>query len=429
MTKIHIANGRIIDPVNQIDQIGSVYIADGKIQTVINCPADFTADINIDATHSIVCPGFIDLSVRLKNRDLAHQGIIQSETMSAACAGVTGLCLFPDTHPIIDTQAVTELMVDEAKKANYSQVYPIAALTQQLAGTELSAMATLKQAGCLAVSNANESLANLLVLRRAMEYASSHDLLIMHHPEEFSLSNKGCVHEGIFSTQYGLTGIPAISESIAIAQCLELVKLTDCRLHFSQISCKSAVIQIQHAKKYGLNISADVAIHQLHLTQNEIEPFNSFYHVLPPFRTKEDQQTLKQGLADGTIDVLCSDHQPHDIDAKLGAFPETKPGVSSLETLLPLMLSLVKDNVINLSQGIACMTQNPAKILNIQSGALTVGFKADICIFNPHINWQVNQQNWQSAGQNTPFWGDTLIGHVTHTLQAGKLIYTRPRSR
>lgn len=423
MSKIQITNGHIIDPANDINQIGPLYIAAGKILSVIESPADFTADITIDATNNIVCPGFIDLSVRLRDLGQSYKGTLQSETAAAASAGVTRLCLPPDTQPVIDTTAVTELIYDKAKKANYNRVYPIAALTDRLVGTELSSMATLKQAGCIAVSNANAPLASLLVLRRAMEYASGHDLLVIHHPEETSLNNNGCVHEGFFSTRYGLPGIPEASESIAVAQCLELAKLTGCRLHFSQISCKSAVIKIQQAQKYGLAITADVAIHQLHLTENDIVPFNSHYHVLPPFRTDKDLQQLKEGLANGTINVICSDHQPHDLDAKLGAFPETEPGIASLETILPLMLRLVEDNTLTLPQGIACLSQNPSKILRMQSGALTPSFNADICIFNPHIHWVVNQKNWKSAGQNTPFWGTTFKGRVTHTLQSGKIIY------
>jgi dihydroorotase len=424
MSKIHIANGHIIDPTNNIDEIGSLYIVDGKVLSILNQIPDFSADITIDATDNIVCPGFIDLSVRLRDPGQTYKSTLQSETIAAASTGVTTLCLPPDTQPVIDTQAVAEMIHDKAEKAHYSQVYPIAALTQQLAGQELASMAALKQAGCVAVSNANAPLANLLVLRRAMEYASSHDLLVMLHPEEPSLSNNGCVHEGFFSTRYGLPGIPEASESIAVAQYLELARLTDCRLHFSQISCKSAVIKIQQAKKYGLNISADVAIHQLHLTEDDIEPFNSSYHVLPPFRTGKDLQKLREGLANGTINAICSDHQPHDLDAKLGAFPETEPGIASLETLLPLMLRLVDDKSLTLSQGIACLSQNPASILGIKSGALSPTFKADICIFNRHLDWKVNQHNWKSSGLNTPYWGKTFKGRVTHTLQSGKIIYS-----
>ena len=424
MSKIHITNGHIIDPANNIDQSGSIYIAEGKILSVINPPDDFTADKVIDAANNIVCPGFIDLSVRLRDPGQSYKGTIQSETTAAASAGVTSLCLPPDTSPTIDTQAVVELINDKSEKAGYTQVYPIGALTQKLAGAELGSMAALKNAGCIAVSNATAPLASLRVLRRAMEYASSHDLLVMYHPDVPSLSYQGCVHEGAFATRYGLPGIPDAAESIAVAQCLDLAELTGCRLHFSQISCKRSAIKIQQARKYGLRVSADVAIHQLHLTENDIEPFNSVYHVLPPFRTKQDRQHLRESLANETIGAICSDHQPHDLDAKLGAFPETEPGISSLETLLPLMLDLVQDKAITLTQGIAAITQKPAKILEIQKGALTPGFAADLCIFNPTLNWTVNHDSWKSAGHNTPFWGKTLKGRVTHTIQSGKIIYS-----
>lgn len=424
MAKIHISNGHLIDPSNKIDHIGSVYIADGRILSVKDQLVGFTADIVIDATNNIVCPGFIDLSVRLRDPGQSYKGTIHSETLAAASAGVTSLCLPPDTCPVIDSQAVVELIHDKSEKASYSHVIPIGALTQALEGNELSSMAALKQAGCIAVSNASAPFSSLLVLRRAMEYASSHDLLVMYHPDEPSLNNNGCAHEGAFATRYGLPGIPYAAESIAVAQCLELAELTGCRLHFSQISCMRSAIKIQQAKKYGLNVSADVAIHQLHLTENDIEPFNSVYHVLPPFRTAKDKHHLRSSVANGTIDIICSDHQPHDLDAKLGAFPETEPGISSLETLLPLMLRLVKENEITLSQGISALTQNPANILKIQQGALTPGFLADICIFNPALNWEVNHKNWKSTGRNTPFWGKTLEGRVMHTIQSGRIIYS-----
>ena len=425
--KILIENGRVIDPANNIDQIASISVADGKILAVDTQAlviSDFTADIIIDASNQIVCPGFIDLSVRLREPGQSYKGTISSETKAAASAGITSLCLPPDTSPAIDSQAVVELINDKSEKASYSKVFPIGALTHNLAGTELSSMAALKEAGCIAVSNANKPLSNLLVLRRAMEYASSHDLLVIYHPDEPSLSNQGCAHEGAFATRYGLPSIPEASESIAVAQCLELAELTGCRLHFSQISSKRSAIKIQQAKKYGLKVTADVAIHQLHLTENDIEPFNSSYHVLPPFRTEKDKQRLRESLANGTIDVICSDHQPHDLDAKIGAFPETEPGISSLETLLPLILKLVDDNAITLSQAIATLSQNPATILGLQSGALSTGFSADICIFDPTITWQVDQNNWISAGRNTPFWGTSLTGRVTHTIQSGKIIYS-----
>ncbi len=423
MTKILIKNGRIIDPANNIDAVGAVCIADGKIVSVLEQAADFTAEQIIDASGRIVCPGFVDLSVRLREPGHTQKGNILSETRAALSAGVTSLCLPPDTKPCIDSPAVVEFIKDKAEKADYPQIHSIGALTQRLAGTELSAMFALKQAGCIAVSNASEPLGNLLILRRAMEYASSHDLLLMFRANEAALSGKGCAHEGAVASRYGLPGIPEAAESIALAQCLELAELTGCRVHISQISCKQSVIKLQQAKKYGLDVTADVAIQQLHLTEDNISPFDSNYHVMPPLRSAIDRQYLREGLVNGTIDAICSDHQPHDLDAKLGAFPETEPGVASLETLLPLSLTLTQQHRIGLSQAIAVLTCKPAQILGLASGALTPGFNADVCIFDPQASWQVNRDNWRSAGCNTPYWLQTLTGRVTHTLLAGKIVY------
>jgi len=424
MSQIHIKQGHLIDPANHINRIADVYIAGGKVVSVTHEPAGFKATTVIDATHKVICPGFIDLSTRLREPGQSRKATFKSEAIAAASAGVTTMCLQPDTNPVIDTPAVAELIKELAEKAHYPQIYPIAALTRKLEGTELSSMLSLKQAGCIAVSNAQQAVKNLLILRRAMEYAASHDLLVMFRPNDYWLGNNGCAHEGAVATRYGLPSIPEEAETIALAQCLELVELTGCRMHFGQLSCKRSVIKIYQAKKYGLNISADVAIHQLHLTENDMIPFDSSYHVLPPFRTEEDREYLRQGLATGTLNSICSDHQPHDIDAKLGAFPETEPGVSSLETLLPLMLKLVEQGEISLQQGIAALSENPARVLHLNSGALTVGYAADVCVFDPELTWQVNAENWKSQGINTPFWGQQFKGRVTHTIQAGKIIYS-----
>lgn len=426
--RIMISGGRIIDPASNLDiGAGSIFIADGKIVSVNTKPEAFTPDQVIDAKNLIICPGFIDLSVRLREPGQTWKATIASETRAAAAGGFTGLCLQPDTTPVIDSPAVAELIKEQAKKADYTGVLPVAALTQRLDGAELSAMLSLKQAGCIAVSNANQSVKNLLIFRRAMEYAASHGLLFIYRPNEYALSHNGCVHEGSLSTRYGLPSIPAAAETVALAQCLELVKLTGCRVHFGQISCARSVAMLMEAKAAGLPVSADAAIHQLHLTENDIAPFNSAYHVLPPFRADADKQALKAGLADGGIDCISSDHQPHDLDAKLGAFPETEPGISALETLLPLMLKLVEENTINLNQGIAALTQLPAHILQLEKGTLTVNKPADICIFDPQEDWTVESGNWLSQGANTPFWGQSLRGRVRHTLQDGKLIYSRQK--
>jgi dihydroorotase len=409
---LKIQNGRIIDAANKLDFVGDIYIQDGKIVGFNDAPLNFQTDDIIDATNQIVCAGFVDLSVRLQN--------IAKETIVAASAGVTSFCVQPDIKPIIDTPEVVKHLKDSAKS---EQVHFIGALTQKLEGNELSSMLSLKQAGCIAVSNGNFPVKNLLILRRAMEYAASHDLLFIYRPNEFSLSNGGCAHEGAVATRYGLPSIPEAAETIALEQCLELAELTRCRVHFGQLSSKRAVIKLQQAKKYGLKVSADVSMHQLHLSENDIIPFDSNYHVIPPFRSADDCHFLRAGLLINTIDAICSDHQPHSLDSKLAAFPETKAGISSLETLLPLLLKLVDKSMIDLSQGLALLTAKPAKILGLKTGSLAIDLPADICIFDPNLEWEVNRQNWKSEGINTPFWNQTLKGRVTKTIQAGKVIF------
>ncbi len=415
--KLHIKNGKLVDATNKLDCVGDLYIENGKIVSTNDEPPNFHAEKVIDATGQIVCAGFVDLSVRLKN--------IPEETAVAASSGVTTFCVQPDISPIVDTPEVVKHLKELADLANYSSCYFIGALTQKLDGSELSSMLSLKQAGCIAVSNGNFPVKNLLIMRRAMEYAASHDLLFMYRPNEFSLSNGGCAHEGAMATRYGLPSIPEAAETIALEQCLELAELTGCRVHFGQLSSKRAVIKLQQAKKYGSTVSADVAMHQLHLTENDVVSFDSNYHVLPPLRSVHDRDYLRVGLLSGSLDGICSDHQPHTIDAKLAAFPQTKAGISTLETLLPLLLKLVNQGSVDLAQGLVLLTTNPAKILGLNTGSLTIGLSADICIFDPNLEWHVNSKNWRSAGINTPFWGQALTGRVTHTIQAGKIIFTR----
>jgi dihydroorotase len=421
---IQICQGRIIDPSMQIDRVGSIYISDGKIVSIDAMPPGFRAEYTIDAEKMIVCPGFIDLYTRLREPGQSNKASIASETRAAAKSGITTLCVPPDTAPVIDTPAVAELIKEKAELAGYPQVLPIGALTRGLEGIELSSMFALKNAGCPAVSNADQSINNLLSLRRAMEYAASHELLLIYRPEDHWLRNKGCAHEGAVATRYGLPGIPEVAETIALAQCLELVRLTGCRVHFSQISCARSVRMLEQAKADALPISADTCIHQLHLTEDDIEPFNSVYHVLPPFRTANDKQAIRAGLAGGIINAICSAHQPHDTDAKFGSFPETEPGISALETLLPLILKLVDEKVLTLLQALDALTRQPAEILHLQSGKLMPGAPADICIFDPETIWTVDENNWFSRGKNTPFWGMQMQGKVNFTLQNGKIIYS-----
>ncbi|MBE0469430.1 MAG: dihydroorotase [Methyloprofundus sp.] len=422
--RIEIVNGHIIDPKNGIDQQGSLYIADGKIVGIMQAPEGFTAETSINAQGHIVCPGFVDLSARLREPGQSHKATMKSETKAAASAGFTSLCIPPDTCPVIDSVAIVELIEDKAEKCGYPHIYPIAALTQKLAGTELSAMHALKKAGCIAVSHGHHALQNLLVLRRAMEYAATYNLLLIYCPQEASLSNHGCAHEGAMASRYGLPGIPVAAETIALMQCMELIEQTGCRVHFQGLSSARSVALIAKAKAAGLPVSADVAMHQLHLIDQDMQPYDSYYHVIPPLRSQQDRDALLVGIQNGTINSICSDHQPHDVDAKLGAFPETEPGISALETVLPLMLRLVAQKTLSLAQGIEKLSTEPARILGINAGDLALGSMADVCVFNASESWQINAATWQSRGQNTPFWQATMHGKVVCTIQAGKIIYS-----
>ena len=421
--RIAIINGHLIDPRNQVDGEQALFIAGGKVVGVGKAPDGFTPDLTLDASGQIVCPGFVDLSARLREPGQEHKATIASETRAAAASGITSLCLPPDTIPVIDSPAVVELIHRRNEDAAFTRIYPLGALTQGLQGERLSEMAHLKAAGCVGVSNVMRCVDSPQVMRRAMEYAASIDMTVFLYPEDMGLANNGLVHEGVVSMRLGLTGIPAAAESQAVANFLMLVEQTGARVHFCRLSTARAIQIIGRAKYEGLNITADVAAHQLHLTELDIGYFNSQCHVRPPLRTQRDRDALIEAVCSDRIEAICSDHQPHDLDAKLAPFGETEPGISALETLLPLSLRLVHDGRLAMSAMIERLTTTPAEILNINAGHLSVGTPADVCIFDPQHQWTLEKDRMYSQGKNSPFLGWPLQGRVTHTLLDGKLVY------
>lgn len=424
--RIAIRNGRLIDPHNGVDRIADLFIADGHVLAIGDQPAEFEADLLIDASQRIVCPGLVDLSASLREPGLEHKATIASETTAAAKSGITTLCCTPDTNPVIDTPAVIELIRRRAKQSGKAMVLPIAAMTQELGGEIISEMAALKETGCVAVSNAYQPLKNTLVERRALEYASTYGLLVFLRPEDFHLRDKGCVHEGPVATRLGLPGVPSAAECVAVARDLALAEHTGARIHFRGISTAASLRMIRRAQGDGLPVSADVPAHQLHLTELDVDQFNSQCHVMPPLRTLQDREALRDGVANDIISAICSDHQPHEPDAKLAPFPSTAPGISALETLLPLTLKLVEGGVLPLSAAIARVTSGPATILGIEAGRLGIGDRADICIFDPDRNWTLTDEALVSAGHNTPFLGWHFTGLITHTLFEGRIVYQQP---
>ena len=422
--RLHIKNGHVIDPANQLDGPLDLFIADGQIVAHGQAPDGFKADQTIDASKLNVIPGLIDLSARLREPGLEHKGTIASETRAAAAGGITTLCMPPDTNPIIDTPAIAELIHQLAEEAGYADVVTLGALTLQLAGEQLSEMAELHDEGeCVGISNALAPVSNTLIMRRAMEYAASCDLTVFLHACDPGLSNNGCAHEGAISTRLGLPGIPESAETVAVSRELMLIEQTGVRAHFCQLSSAQAIHMIARAQYDGLPVTADVAVHQLHLTDMDLGYFNSQCHVIPPLRSQRDRDALRQGLANGSITAICSDHQPHDADAKLAPFSETEPGISGLETLLPLSLRMADDGILSVSDVISKLTWHPATILGLDEGHLGTGAQADICIYDPHQHWTVTADTLLSHGKNTPFMDWELKGRVTHTLLNGNVVY------
>lgn len=418
MARILIKNGLLIDPFNRVNQQADITIAHGRIEAISPANTAAREKQTIDASRLIVCPGLVDCCARLREPGEEHKATIASETKAAAYAGITTLCCPPDTSPVIDEPAIVELISQKAAHAGYSHVVTLGALTAGLKGKHLSEMTALKEAGCVGISNARAPLDNTLIMKRAFAYAATFNLRVFIQPSDYWLSLGGCAHEGKIASRMGLQGIPRSAETVAIATALQLIEETGVSAHFGRLSTAKAITMIGRARHNRLAVTADVSAHQLHLTEYDISNFNSSCHVLPPLRTQRDQEALKQGIADGIIDAICSDHQPHEQDAKRAPFASTQPGISSLETLLPLALRLT-ENGINIDTIIRALTTAPASILGLSSGQLAVGEKADICIFDPEEEWTLNPQHMRSRGRNTPFAGWNLRGRVKHTLING----------
>lgn len=423
-----ICGGRLIDPAHRIDTLSDVFIAEGQIVGIGRPPEGFVADRMIDARRQIVCPGLIDLCARLREPGYEHKATIASETRAAAAAGITTLVCPPDTDPVIDEPAVVELIRRRAKATGKARVLALGALTHHLGGERLAEMAALKEAGCVGISDGGYPVSNTLVLRRALEYAATFDLTVFLTPLDGQLAS-GIAHEGPIATRMGLPGIPAAAETGALARDLELIRDMGVRVHFGRLACARSVELIARAQADGLAVTADVAIHQLHLTELDLAGFDSRCHVRPPLRRAQDRDALRAGLVSGVITAICSDHQPHEPDAKQAPFGDTEPGISGLDTLLALSLRLADDDALPLPVVLERLTCGPARILGLDYGQLQTGAVADLCVFDPTLAWQATPPGWHSHGQNSPFLGWELQGQVTHTLLAGQVVYERERRR
>jgi len=425
--KISIRNGRLIDPASGIDREADLHCADGLVVAIGAAPAGFQPDRTLDARGFVVCPGLIDLCARLREPGDEQKATIASETRAAAAAGITTLCCPPDTNPIIDTPAVAQLVQQVATRHGLTRVLPAGAITAGLEGRHITEMAALKQAGCPVLSQADRPIRNTQVLMRALEYAATFGLTLFLQPLDADLSEGGCAHQGRVATRLGLPGIPQAAETVAVARALALAEETGASIHFRGLSSARGAELLVEARRRGVPASGDCAMHQLFLTEDDLHGYDAHCHLLPPLRTAADRQALRVAVAEGAIASLCSDHQPHDADAKQAPFPETAPGLSALETLLPLALRLVTEGVLELPAAIARLTSGPAAVLghDFDLGRLKPGRAADLCVFDPAETWVLSPATLVSQGHNTPFLGMEFQGRVRWTLLGGRIVFER----
>ena len=423
MSKVHIKNGRVIDPKNRVDAKQDVFIAEGKIAALGKAPAGFRAERTIAADALVVCPGLIDLSARLREPGFEYKATLASEMQAAVAGGVTSLACPPDTDPPLDEPGLVEMLKYRAKSLNLAHVYPLGALTWKLGGERLTEMAVLRDAGCIAFSHADTPLSDTQMLWRALQYAATFGIAVWLRPQDGFLARGGVAHDGEVATRLGLPGIPAFAETIALATILQLVRATRTRVHLCRLSTAEGVAMLRAAKKEGLPVSCDASAHHAHLSEIDLGYFDSHCNVVPPFRSLRDRDALRAGLADGTIDALCSDHAPVDEDAKQLPFAESEPGVTGLELLLPLALKWAEEMRVALPEALATVTSKPAAILGVPAGDIAAGRDADVCVFDPSAQVKITADSLKSQGKNTPFIGYELPGRVRYTLVGGQVVY------
>ena len=427
--KLLIKNGRVINPASGFDQVADLAIAAGRIVSIGAVPADFVPNKTMDASGCVVAPGLVDLSVRLREPGHEHEGMLESELAAAVAGGVTSLVCPPDTDPVLDEPGLVEMLKFRAEKLHQSRVFPLGALTRGLRGTALTPMAQLTEAGCVGFSQAEVPLEDTQVLQRALQYAASFGFTVWLRPQDMHLG-KGVAASGALATRLGLPGVPVAAETIALHTIFKLVRATGACVHLCRISSAAGLALVARAKAEGLNVSCDVSINSLHLTDTDIGYFDSRMRLDPPLRQQRDRDALRQGLLDGTVDALVSDHSPVDEDAKTLPFAEAEPGATGLELLLGLACKWGEDSGAGLVRALAVLTSEPARVLGsslgtlqASAGQLLKGGVADVCVFNPNRAWTVEPSALRSQGKHTPFSGYELPVRVRWTVVGGQLAY------
>jgi dihydroorotase len=421
--KIEIHNGRLIDPAHGVDRKGSLYIAAGKVAAIDEPPSGWHPNRVIDASKLVVCPGLIDAAARLREPGFEYKATLESEMQAAVAGGVTSLACPPDTDPPLDEPGLVEMLKHRARSLNQAHVYPVGALTVGLKGEAITEMGELAEAGCIAFSHADAALADTQLLLQALQYAATFGYRVWLRPQDAHLARGGVAHDGEVATRLGLAAIPSCAETVALDTIFELVRATGVRVHLARLSTYEGVERVRAARKSGLAVTCDVAAHHVHLCDIDIGWFNSHCRLVPPLRGTRDRDALRRGLADGTIDLICSDHAPVDDDGKQVPFAEAEPGATGLELLLPLTLKWAQEQKLALPAALAKLTSEPARVLGLKAGQLGIGAEADVCIFDPDAWWKVEASSLRSQGKNTPFLGLELPGRVRYTLVGGQVVH------
>lgn len=427
--KTLIRGGRVIDPQAGLDATMDVYIAGDRIVGLGQGPADFTPDRTIDAQGLAIVPGLVDLAARLREPGFEYKATLESEVHAALAGGVTSLVLPPDTDPPLDEPGLIEMLKHRARQLNLARVYPLGALTVGLKGEKLTEMGQLTEAGCVAFSQAEVVLEDTTVLLRAMQYARTFGYSLWLRPQDPWLGRDGVAASGAYASRLGLAGIPVEAETIALHTLFELQRSTGARLHLCRLSSAAGIELVRAARAEGLPVTCDVGIHHVHLIDLDIGHFDSHCKLLPPLRSQRDRDAIRAGLADGTIDAICSDHTPVDDDSKLLPFSEAEAGATGLELLLSLTLKWANETGTPLVQALARITSEPARVLGApvltSTGRLLVGGCADLAMVDLNAMWKVGPDTLCSQGRHTPFLGYELPGQVVRTLVSGQVVFDR----
>lgn len=425
MAALLIKGGRVIDPSQGIDDILDIVVENGTIKELGKGLKAAAGAETIDAKGLLVTPGLIDMHVHLRDPGLEYKEDIGTGTRAAAAGGFTSVCCMPNTKPVIDNKAVASYIITKARAEGVVNVFPIGAITQGAHGERLAEMGELKEAGCVAVSDDGRPVANAELMRRALEYARGMGILVISHAEELALVGEGTMNEGFTSTELGLKGIPRVAEDIATAREVMLAEYTNSPIHIAHVSTRGAVRIIREAKARGVRVTCETAPHYFSLTDDAVRGYNTNAKMNPPLREADDVAAIKEGLKDGAIDAIATDHAPHHLDEKDVEFNVALNGIIGLETSLPLALGLVEEKVLDLRSLVEKMACNPAKILGLDRGTLQVGSIADITVIDPAKEWTVTKEGLEAKSKNSPWLGERMKGAAVCTIVGGKVVYKR----